>query len=120
VLPEQSESDPHMGRFLPHNYSGYLVPTNADIAYVDAIFAGEFDADTSPIPNKGLGELTAASGAYDRQRRLSLHGRAHRRPADHYREAAMRDFRSVALKRRRKGCGPIVDQSLEVPACHLP
>ena len=27
---KQSETDPVMGRFLNRNYSGYLVPTNAD------------------------------------------------------------------------------------------
>jgi hypothetical protein len=33
-----------MGRFLHQNYSGYLVPTNADIPHVDVIFAGEFES----------------------------------------------------------------------------
>lgn len=31
ALLEQSETDPVLGRFLNRNYSGYLVPTNADI-----------------------------------------------------------------------------------------
>ena len=31
ALLEQSETDPATGRFLNRNYSGYLVPTNADI-----------------------------------------------------------------------------------------
>jgi xanthine dehydrogenase YagR molybdenum-binding subunit len=63
ALLEQSETDPHMGRFLHQNYSGYLVPTNADIPHVDVIFAGEFDAEASPLGAKGLGELTAVSVA---------------------------------------------------------
>jgi xanthine dehydrogenase YagR molybdenum-binding subunit len=48
-----------MGRFLNRNYSGYLVPTNADIPELDVLFAGEFDEEASPLGAKGLGELTA-------------------------------------------------------------
>jgi xanthine dehydrogenase YagR molybdenum-binding subunit len=63
ALLEQSETDPHMARFLHQNYSGYLVPTNADIPQLDVIFTGEFDAEASPLGAKGLGELTAVSVA---------------------------------------------------------
>jgi xanthine dehydrogenase YagR molybdenum-binding subunit len=63
ALLEQSETDPVMGRFLNRNYSGYLVPTNADIPELDILFVGEFDEEASPIGAKGLGELTAVSVA---------------------------------------------------------
>jgi xanthine dehydrogenase YagR molybdenum-binding subunit len=63
ALLEQSETDPVMGRFLNRNYSGYLVPTNADIPELDVLFVGEFDEEASPIGAKGLGELTAVSVA---------------------------------------------------------
>ncbi|HVB80250.1 MAG TPA: xanthine dehydrogenase family protein molybdopterin-binding subunit, partial [Candidatus Binataceae bacterium] len=63
ALLEQSETDPLMGRFLNRNYSGYLVPTNADIPELDALFVGGFDEDASPLGAKGLGELTAVSVA---------------------------------------------------------
>jgi xanthine dehydrogenase YagR molybdenum-binding subunit len=63
ALLEQSEMDPQTGRFLHQNYSGYLVPTNADIPHVDVIFAGKFDSEASPLGAKGLGELTAVSVA---------------------------------------------------------
>lgn len=63
ALLEQSETDPRMGRFLHQNYSGYLVPTNADIPHIDVIFAGEFDPEASPLGVKGLGELAAVSVA---------------------------------------------------------
>ena len=59
ALLEQSETDPVMGRFLNRNFSGYLVPTNADIPPLDILFVGEFDEDASPIGAKGMGELTA-------------------------------------------------------------
>ena len=54
---------PTTGRFLSRNYSGYLVPTNADIPELDVLFVGEFDEDASPLGAKGLGELTAVSVA---------------------------------------------------------
>jgi xanthine dehydrogenase YagR molybdenum-binding subunit len=63
ALLEQSETDPMMGRFLHRNYSGYLVPTNADIPELDVIFAGEFDPEASPLGTKGMGELTAVAVA---------------------------------------------------------
>jgi xanthine dehydrogenase YagR molybdenum-binding subunit len=63
ALLEQSETDPVLGRFLNRNYSGYLVPTNADIPELDVLFVGEFDEEASPLGAKGLGELTAVSVA---------------------------------------------------------
>ncbi len=63
ALLERSETDPVMGRFLNRNYSGYLVPTNADIPELDILFVGEFDEEASPLGAKGLGELTAVSVA---------------------------------------------------------
>jgi xanthine dehydrogenase YagR molybdenum-binding subunit len=63
ALLEQSETDPVTGRFLNRNYSGYLVPTNADIPTLDVLFVGGFDEEASPLGAKGLGELTAVSVA---------------------------------------------------------
>jgi xanthine dehydrogenase YagR molybdenum-binding subunit len=63
ALLEQSETDPALGQFINRNYSGYLVPTNADIPKLDVLFVGGFDAEASPLGTKGLGELTAVSVA---------------------------------------------------------
>jgi xanthine dehydrogenase YagR molybdenum-binding subunit len=63
ALLEQSEMDPATGRYLNRNYSGYLVPTSADIPELDVLFVGEFDEEASPLGAKGLGELTAVSVA---------------------------------------------------------
>jgi xanthine dehydrogenase YagR molybdenum-binding subunit len=63
TLLEQSETDLTLGRFLNRNYSGYLVPTNADIPELDILFVGDFDEHASPVGAKGLGELTAVSVA---------------------------------------------------------
>jgi xanthine dehydrogenase YagR molybdenum-binding subunit len=63
ALLEQSETDPTTGRYLSRNYSGYLVPTNADVPEIEVLFVGEFDQEASPLGAKGLGELTAVSVA---------------------------------------------------------
>ncbi|HEY2136089.1 MAG TPA: xanthine dehydrogenase family protein molybdopterin-binding subunit [Xanthobacteraceae bacterium] len=63
ALLERSETDPALARFMNRNYSGYLVPTNADIPALDVLFVGGFDEEASPLGAKGLGELTAVSVA---------------------------------------------------------
>lgn len=63
ALLEKSETDPSTGRTLNRNFSGYLVPTSADIPELDVLFVGEFDGEASPIGAKGLGELTSVSVA---------------------------------------------------------
>jgi xanthine dehydrogenase YagR molybdenum-binding subunit len=63
ALLEQTETDPASGQFINRNYSGYLVPTNADIPELDVLFVGGFDEEASPLGAKGLGELTAVSVA---------------------------------------------------------
>ncbi|HEY2757807.1 MAG TPA: xanthine dehydrogenase family protein molybdopterin-binding subunit [Pseudolabrys sp.] len=63
ALLEQSETDPTLGQFINRNYSGYLVPTNADIPKLDVLFVDGFDEEASPLGAKGLGELTAVSVA---------------------------------------------------------
>jgi xanthine dehydrogenase YagR molybdenum-binding subunit len=61
ALLEQSETDPTLGRFLHRNFSGYLIPANADIPELETLFVGDFDEEASPLGTKGLGELTAVS-----------------------------------------------------------
>jgi xanthine dehydrogenase YagR molybdenum-binding subunit len=63
ALLEQTETDPVLGHFINRNFSGYLVPTNADIPNLDVLFVGGFDEEASPLGAKGLGELTAVSVA---------------------------------------------------------
>ncbi len=63
ALLEQSETDPASGQFINRNFSGYLVPTNADIPDLDVLFVDGFDDEASPLGAKGLGELTAVSVA---------------------------------------------------------
>jgi xanthine dehydrogenase YagR molybdenum-binding subunit len=42
ALLEQSEIDPASGQFINRDYSGYLVPTSADILELDVLFLGGF------------------------------------------------------------------------------
>lgn len=42
-----------LGRFLNRNYSGYLVPTNADIPGLDVVFVDEFDEEPARFGRKG-------------------------------------------------------------------
>jgi len=60
---EKSDTDPATGRYLHRNYSGYLIPTSADVPKLDGIFVGDFDEEASPNGAKGLGELTFVSVA---------------------------------------------------------
>jgi xanthine dehydrogenase YagR molybdenum-binding subunit len=41
------ETDPVLRRFLNRSYSGYLVPTNADIPNPDVLSIGGFDEEAS-------------------------------------------------------------------------
>jgi hypothetical protein len=45
--------DPVLGRSLNRNYTGYLVPTSADIPELETLFVGEFDEEASPLGAKG-------------------------------------------------------------------
>jgi xanthine dehydrogenase YagR molybdenum-binding subunit len=63
ALLEQSEVDPATARYVNRNYSGYLVPTNADIPELEVLFVGEHDEEAGLLGAKGLGELTAVSVA---------------------------------------------------------
>ena len=71
ALLEQSETDPVMGRFLLRNYSGYLVPTNADIR-VGGNLRGRVRSRGKPTGYQGNGRVDGRRGSTcDRQRRLS-------------------------------------------------
>jgi xanthine dehydrogenase YagR molybdenum-binding subunit len=48
---------------MNRNFSGYLVPANADIPELEVLFVGEYDEQGSLLGTKGLGELTTTSVA---------------------------------------------------------
>ena len=77
VETESDQLQRHAGDLLATcarspRYSGYLVPTNADIPELDVLFVGEFDEEASSLGVKGLGELAAlVSSARDGRCRVS-------------------------------------------------
>ena len=100
ALLEQSETDPTTGRFVNRNYSGYLVPTNADIPELDILFVGEFDEEASPLGAKGPRRADGRiRGAGDRECRLSRDRQANTRSADHDRKAVVK--RAAPASQRR-------------------
>jgi len=57
ALLEGTWIDPRFGRFVNANMADYLVPVNADIRNVDAIWVDEADPHVNEIGVKGLGEI---------------------------------------------------------------
>jgi xanthine dehydrogenase YagR molybdenum-binding subunit len=57
ALLESTNLDHRDGRIVNANMSDYLVPVNADVAGVDAVFLPAEDKIADPIGVKGLGEL---------------------------------------------------------------
>ncbi len=57
ALLEETEWDESLGRAANGTIAEYLVPVNADIHELDAIFIDGFDAILSPLGTKGIAEL---------------------------------------------------------------
>ncbi|XRQ11953.1 xanthine dehydrogenase family protein molybdopterin-binding subunit [Actinomadura welshii] len=67
ALTEHALIDPHLGRIVTPNLSGYLVPVNADVPDMDVDFIDEPDPSSPVFGARGFGEvpstgLTAAIG----------------------------------------------------------
>ena len=58
VLLEHTVTDPRDGRIVNANLADYLVPVNADIPNLKAIYLNGNDPETNPLGVKGLGEIT--------------------------------------------------------------
>ncbi|MEE1939903.1 xanthine dehydrogenase family protein molybdopterin-binding subunit [Streptomyces sp. TRM 70361] len=56
TLGEHTLVDPNLGRIVNPNLSGYLVPVNADIPEVQAIFVDEPDPTSEALGARGFGE----------------------------------------------------------------
>jgi xanthine dehydrogenase YagR molybdenum-binding subunit len=57
ALHEQSVLDPRFGAYVNHDFAGYHVAANADVAEIEAVCLDERDHEVNPIGVKGLGEL---------------------------------------------------------------
>jgi xanthine dehydrogenase YagR molybdenum-binding subunit len=57
ALMEEGRRDPRFGRVMNASLADYLVPVNADIPSVDALFVEEEDPRVNPLGVKGLAEV---------------------------------------------------------------
>jgi xanthine dehydrogenase YagR molybdenum-binding subunit len=57
ALLEGSHLDEATGRYANANFADYLVPTNADVPYIDVHFIGQPDTIFNPIGARGAGEI---------------------------------------------------------------
>src|SRR5262249_62056305 len=63
ALTEHPLADPRVGRILPPNLSGYLVPVHADVPDLDVQFVDAPDEHATPLGVKGAGELGLVGAA---------------------------------------------------------
>jgi xanthine dehydrogenase YagR molybdenum-binding subunit len=57
ALLEQAEWDTHLGRVMNANLAEYLVPVNADVRELDALFVPGEDKIFNPLGSKGVAEI---------------------------------------------------------------
>jgi xanthine dehydrogenase YagR molybdenum-binding subunit len=57
ALMEQADWDSHLGRIMNANLAEYLVPVNADIQELDALFVPGEDKIFNPLGSKGVAEI---------------------------------------------------------------
>ena len=57
ALHEHTHQDTRYGNYVNANLGEYLVPVNADIPEIEAIFCGEPDYRANPLGARGIGEI---------------------------------------------------------------
>jgi xanthine dehydrogenase YagR molybdenum-binding subunit len=57
ALMEQVDWDAHLGRAMNANLAEYLVPVNADVQELDAVFVPSQDTIFNPLGAKGVAEI---------------------------------------------------------------
>ena len=58
ALHEQTYMDTRFGHYVNGSLAEYLVPVNADIQEIEAIFCGEPDYNANPLGARGIGEIS--------------------------------------------------------------
>lgn len=58
ALLEHTHQDTRYGNYVNANLGEYLVPVNADIGNIEAIFCGEPDYNANPLGARGIGEIS--------------------------------------------------------------
>ena len=63
ALHEQSVMDEKLGLIVSHDFAGYHIATNADVADLDAIWLDEVDERSTPMGSRGIGEIGIVGAA---------------------------------------------------------
>ncbi len=63
ALYEEACMDKRLGRWVNNNLAEYLVPVNADIGKLEALWVDEVDHHVNPIGAKGIGEIGITGAA---------------------------------------------------------
>ena len=105
ALLEEANWDERLGRVTNATIAEYLVPVNADVIDLDAVFVPGEDPVMNPIGVKGLAELgLCGRRACDRQCGVERDRRARARPAHHAGQApAGGNLAAVATEVRAAG-----------------
>ena len=57
ALMEETQIDPHLGRYMNADLAEYHVPVNADVQTIDVSVVEENDTRVNPLGVKGIGEI---------------------------------------------------------------
>jgi xanthine dehydrogenase YagR molybdenum-binding subunit len=57
AMMEETQIDPHLGRYMNADLAEYHVPVNADVQTIDVSVVNEIDTRVNPLGVKGIGEI---------------------------------------------------------------
>ncbi|MHB8815855.1 MAG: xanthine dehydrogenase family protein molybdopterin-binding subunit [Steroidobacteraceae bacterium] len=63
ALHEESVVDERFGHVINHDFAGYHIAANADVANVDAVWLPEVDDRSTPMGSRGIGEIGIVGAA---------------------------------------------------------
>ena len=63
ALHEESVMDERLGLVINHDFAGYHIATNADVANLDAVWLEEVDDRSTPMGSRGIGEIGIVGAA---------------------------------------------------------
>jgi xanthine dehydrogenase YagR molybdenum-binding subunit len=63
ALHEESVVDERFGHVINHDFAGYHIAANADVANLDAVWLQEVDDRSTPMGSRGIGEIGIVGAA---------------------------------------------------------
>jgi xanthine dehydrogenase YagR molybdenum-binding subunit len=63
ALHEESVIDARFGHVINHDFAGYHIASNADVANLDAVWLEEVDDRSTPMGSRGIGEIGIVGAA---------------------------------------------------------